>query len=116
MGFLKRADDPVTLRAIVSIAGISLFLFVGSSVSASATMSGAPNSEVLPFVFANVATLQGATGIPVVVFVMIETTPLCILYRAIAGRGRGTADQPVIAKQFTSVGTQMFKTESKLST
>ena len=116
MDFLKRGDDPVTLRAIVSIAGIYLFLLGDSSVPASATMSGAANSEALPFVFAHVATLQGATGIPVVVFVMIETTPLCILYRAIAGRARGTADQPDIAKQVTFAGAQKFKTESILFT
>ena len=108
MGFLKRADAPVTLRAIVSTAGISLFLFVGSSVSASATMSGAPNSEVLPFVFAHVTTLQGATGIPVVAFGLIQTEPLCILHRAIAVRARGTAEQPDIAKQVIPAGSQKF--------
>jgi len=52
------------------------------------TMSGEPNLAGLQLGYANAATLQEKTGIPAVVFGLIQTAVLAGLYRAIRRRER----------------------------
>jgi len=55
------------------------------------TMTGAPNLAGLQFGFANAATLQRSTGIPAIVFGMVQALVLFGIYRAILKRERAGA-------------------------
>jgi uncharacterized protein len=57
---------------------------------ASATMTGEPNLAGLQFGFANAATLQEQTGIPAIVFGLIQTAVLYAIYRAILRKEKRT--------------------------
>lgn len=56
------------------------------------TMTGQPNLVGLQFGFANAATLQSKTGIPAIVFGLIQTLALAGIYRAILKRERTKAE------------------------
>jgi len=60
------------------------------------TMTGAPNLSGLQFGFANAATLQLKTGIPAIVFGLVQALVLYGIYRAILRRERAgaTVDAP----------------------
>ena len=57
---------------------------------ASATMTGEPNLAGLQFGFANAATLQEQTGIPAIVFGLIQTAVLYAIYRVILRKEKRT--------------------------
>ena len=76
-----------------------LFLIIGLFVSsllwsftywppAGATMTGQPNLAGLQFGFADALTLQQKTGIPAIVFGLIQFAALLVLYRAILRKER----------------------------
>ena len=57
---------------------------------APASMTGQPNLPALQLGFANAATLQQKTGVPAIVFGLVQTLVLALLYRAILRRERST--------------------------
>ena len=113
MDLFKKAVDPVTLPAIISILGISLFIAAGSWMFASATMTGVPTLDALQFAFAHAATGQEPTAIAVMSFGLIQTTLIYIFYGVISTKARPASDQRYITKQLISADAQMFKTKSK---
>ena len=76
---------------IYTFAGMFLFSLVWSFIywpPAPAAMSGEPALEALQLGFSNAATLQEKTGIPAIVFGLLQFAVLFAIYRSIVRRER----------------------------
>ena len=60
------------------------------------TMTGSPNLHGLQFGFANAATLQKQTGIPAIVFGLVQAAVLGLIYRSIVRRERSRTEAGVL--------------------
>ncbi len=82
---------------LFTFVGMFLFSLFWSFVywpPAPGTMTGVPNLAGLQLGFANAATLQSKTGIPAIVFGLVQTVALLGIYRAILKRERMGAKAP----------------------
>lgn len=66
----------------------SLFWSVSYWPPAPGSMDGQPHLEALQLGYANAATLQAKTGIPAIIFGLLQTTVLGLIYRAIRKKER----------------------------
>lgn len=86
---------------LFTFVGMFLFSLLWSFVywpPAPATMTGTPHLAALQFGFANAATLQAKTGIPAIVFGLVQTFVLAAIYRAILKRERQRAAENAAAE------------------
>ena len=78
---------------IYTFVGMFIFSLVWSFIywpPAPAAMSGEPSLEGLQLGYANALTLQEKTGIPAIVFGLVQLTVLLAIYRAIVCKERST--------------------------
>ena len=78
---------------IYTFVGMFIFSLVWSFIywpPAPAAMSGEPSLEGLQLGYANALTLQEKTGIPAIVFGLVQLTVLLAIYRAIVRKERST--------------------------
>jgi len=96
--------------------GMFLFSLVWSYTywpPASASMTGEPNLAGLQFGFANASTLQEKTGIPAVVFGLVQTAVLYAIYKAILRKERRIEAQRTAATQPAAAATGNIALQGK---
>ncbi len=96
---------------LFTFVGMFLFSLLWSFVywpPAPRTMTGAPNMLGLQFGFANAATLQTKTGIPAIVFGLLQTAVLALIYRAILRRERARVAAPAMNESRESAACEAW--------
>ena len=87
---------------VYTFAGMFLFSLLWSFIywpPAPAAMSGEPALEALQLGYSNAATLQEKTGIPAIVFGLVQLAVLLAIYRAIVRKERPNSGATVEAGQ-----------------